>query len=377
MTSETITIRGRPGEQDFFYTLDRVLQAIVQLLGQGRIEEAVDIYMRCREDVGFQLIAKAQGDGVLFQQVANLFYRARDFQRAAYCCEQLDEPQKAATLYERCDDFAAAANMYAAAGNKAKAAEMFEKTSAWTDAARLYVEAGETLRAASAYERAGRRFEAGRLYLSGGKPERALQLLQTVEANSPDKPAADEMVRAVLASRKQAPSGAPGPITLREMPAVDPSASAPAPVVVTVMEGFDLLKRLPLFEELSLAELKEIYHLCVVADLPPRTPLIMAGVPAEALFVLLDGKVEVRNPGDPKPLAALGAGAHVGEMSLIDDGPASADVVTTTATRVLRLERDGFRRILQTHEHTANRIYKVFLQSLVARLRDTTSKLAR
>jgi tetratricopeptide (TPR) repeat protein len=377
MTSETITIRGRPGEQDFFYTLDRVLQAVVQLLGQARIDEAVDIYMRCREDVGFQLIGKAQGDPTLFQQVANLFYRARDYQRAAYCCEQLDEPAKAAALYERCDDFAAAANMYAAAGDKLKAAEMFEKTSAWVDAARLYQDGGDPLRAASAYERGGRRFEAGRLYLQAGKPERAVHLLQALEPGDPDKAAADAMLKEILATRREAQPQAPGPLTMREMPAVSVTAAAPAPVVVTVMEGFDLLKRLPLFEELSLGELKELYHLCVVADLPPRAPLIMAGVPAEALFVLLDGSVEVRNPGDPQPLAKLGAGAFVGEMSLIDDGPASADVVTTTTTRVLRLERDGFRRVLGTQEHTANRIYKVFLKVLVERLRETTSKLAR
>lgn len=376
MTSETITIRGRPGEQDFFYTLDRVLQAIVQLLGQARIDEAVDIYMRCREDVGFQLIGKAQGDPTLFQQVANLFYRARDYARAAYCCEQLDEPAKAAALYERCDDFAAAANMYAAAGDKLKAAEMFEKTSAWVDAARLYKEGGDPLRAASAFERGGRKFEAGRLFKQAGKPERAVQMLQSLDANDPDKAAADAMLKEILASRREAQPVGPGPLTMREMPAVT-TPSAPAPVVVTVMEGFDLLKRLPLFEELSLGELKEIYHLCVVADLPPRSPLIMAGVPAEALFILLDGAVEVRNPGDPKPLATLGPGAFVGEMSLIDDGAASADVVTTTPVRVLRLERDGFRRVLAAQEHTANRIYKVFLQVLVGRLRDTTSKLAR
>ena len=48
--------------------------------------------------------------------MANLFFRARDFSRAAYCCEHLEEPIKAAQLYERCDDWPQAAQMYAAAG---------------------------------------------------------------------------------------------------------------------------------------------------------------------------------------------------------------------------------------------------------------------
>ncbi len=384
MTTETITIRGRPGEQDFFYTLDRVIQAVVTLLAGARIDEAVDIYMRCREDIGFQLIAKAQADPTLFQQVANLFYRARDFERAALCCEQLDEPAKAAALYERCDDFAAAAQMYARAGDKKKSAEMFEKSQAWHEAARLWVDAGEPVRAASAFERAGMQFEAGRLYKDAGQPERAVQMLQQVEAGSPDRAAADQMLREVMAGRREmSPSTAkgPGPVTMAAMPAVNvaPGGSMPAPVagIVTVMEGFDLLKRLPLFEDLSLGELKVMYHLCVVQDLKPRTPLIMAGMPAEALFIVLDGTIEVRNPGDPSPLATLYAGAHVGEMSIIDDGPASADVVTTTPARVLRLDRDGFRSILASHDQTALRIYRVFLRTLVERLRDTTARLAR
>ncbi|HEY4223736.1 MAG TPA: hypothetical protein VGO62_20405, partial [Myxococcota bacterium] len=178
MSETTITIKGRaPGEADFFYTLDRVLGGLLAALKAGRVDEAVDVYSRCREDIGFQLIARAQNDPELFKQTANLFFRSRDFSRAAYCCEQMEEHDKAASLYERCDDFAHAAQMYAAAGDRVKAAEMFEKDGNLVEAAKLFRDQGEHLRCATCYERAGKHFDAATAYQNAGKLEKAIEVL--------------------------------------------------------------------------------------------------------------------------------------------------------------------------------------------------------
>jgi tetratricopeptide (TPR) repeat protein len=371
--SETVTIRGKnPDEKDFFYSLDRVIAGLLTALEQGRIEEAVDVYMRCRDDIGYQVIARAQGNPEAFKQVANLFYRARDYARAAFCCEQLEEHTKAAALYERCDDYAAAAQMYAAGGDKLKAAEMFDKSGAFVDAAKLFSAVGEPVRAAACLEKAQRHFDAAREYLAAGRREKALELLQLVDVDSADKKEANRLIKEIMAQTLQrAPT--------QSVPAVVDIGGGPLPApgqVVTVMEGFDFMKRLPLFEELSLPELKSVYHLCEIKTFAPGSVLIADGQPAPALFIVLEGQLQVR-AGSGEVIATLAVGAHAGEMSLIDDGPATASVTASLPTRTLRLDRRGFKDVLAAQDGLALRVTRVMLRVLVARLRETTARLGR
>lgn len=392
----TVTIRGRaPGEADFFYTLDRVLGGLLAALKAGRIDEAVDVYTRCREDIGYQIIARAQGDADLFKQVANLFFRARDFARAAYCCEHLEEHAKAAQLYERCDDFAQAAQMYAAAGDRLKSAEMFEKDGAVVEAAKLYRELGDHLRAAVCFERAAKRFDAATCYQTAGKHEKAIEILNLIDEDSPDRKVANKLIRELMSEAKlqRAPTSqipAAQIPTDGAAPAKPTGPVAPEPILlgggqlpesgkglVTVMEGFEALHGLPLFAEVSLADLKALYHLCEVRDVAPGDVVIRAGAPADALSIVLAGELHVRAPGAATPLTVVSAGQYVGEMTLVDDGAATVDVVATEPSRLLRLASRGFQHVLQTHDGLALRIYRAFNRVLAARLRDTTARLSR
>jgi CRP/FNR family transcriptional regulator, cyclic AMP receptor protein len=400
VSDATVTIRGRAaGEADFYYTLDRVLGGLLVALKGGRIDEAVDVYSRCREDIGFQLIARVQADPALFKQTANLFFRARDYARAAYCCEQLEEYAKAAQLYERCDDWAHAAQMYAAAGEGAKAAEMFEKDGDLVAAARLFKDLKETLRAASCFERAKRPFDAATLYQEAGRFEKAIELLNAVDEDSPDRKVANKVIRELMAQANLKRSGTGQIAAAAIAPAGLAAAGAggaartPGPVpepilmgggqlgedgkgIVTVMDGFDVLKDLPLFAMLSLTELKSLYHLCEVVTVLPGQVLIRGGLAAEALFVVMDGELEVKTPAGDH-VTMLGIGQHAGEMGLLDDAPAGVDVVARAPGRVLRLDRRGFQDALAGNDALALRVMKVFVRVLTERLRETTARVGR
>ncbi|MEX0946528.1 MAG: cyclic nucleotide-binding domain-containing protein, partial [Acidimicrobiia bacterium] len=66
--------------------------------------------------------------------------------------------------------------------------------------------------------------------------------------------------------------------------------------------------------------------------------LIKAGdTGALAMYVIVEGKVEVSKNG--KTLSVLGPGQHIGEMALLapEDTPRSADVRALEPTRVLQL----------------------------------------
>ena len=146
-----------------------------------------------------------------------------------------------------------------------------------------------------------------------------------------------------------------------------------------MMEGFDFLKRLPLFEELSLEDLKSLYHLCELRPFSFGEALIRAGQPAPALFILVEGVLDVRSAATakaaPGTVARLQPGAHLGELGLIDDSPSNVDVVAAAPGRVLRLDKVGLQRALAASDALAVKIFRVFLRTMAARLRETTARL--
>lgn len=72
--------------------------------------------------------------------------------------------------------------------------------------------------------------------------------------------------------------------------------------------------------------------------------LIQPGRRGEGLFLLLSGRFAVHAPSG-EPLALLGPGAIVGEMSLLSEAPTTAEVRARTPGWVLRLAPDDFRAV--------------------------------
>jgi tetratricopeptide (TPR) repeat protein len=368
--SDTVLIRAKnPDEYDLFLAIERAIGGLFQLLAEGRVDEAADIYMRCQPELGYTLISDAQGDRERFKQVANLLYKARDYDKAAECCEQLEEHEKAAMLYEKAGSIDLAANMYAAAGNKGRAAAMFEKNSSWRNAAQLYRDTGDLVRAANCLFRMGEVVEGTKLYRDAGREDLALQALQTVEPGHPQAAA----VLALVAELTPAPAAAaPAPIELSDV--VEGNVDAAAHNGQRSAEGFDVLARLPMFSEVSLEELKSLYHLCELRQTSAGEALLQSGQAVEALWVIVEGDVEVRGP-QGQSLARLGSGQSAGEMGLIDDAPASADVVVSTPGTALRLDRAGLAQALAASDRLALNVYSVWLKDLSRRLRETTARV--
>lgn len=91
-------------------------------------------------------------------------------------------------------------------------------------------------------------------------------------------------------------------------------------------------------------------------------------------YRILEGEVSVwkATRGGRIELARLGAGAIIGEMSLMDGEPCTASVVTLRTTRVQPFGRDAFqRRCRHDPDFSAE-----LLQLLVTRLRQSDSRLA-
>lgn len=107
----------------------------------------------------------------------------------------------------------------------------------------------------------------------------------------------------------------------------------------------------PLFTELSRLERRKLAARFDFLELEPGALAIWQGVRSPGLFVLLAGSVEVRRDdgNEERLLATLGSGAVFGEMSLLGETTAVADVRSLTRSFALMLPRAEFKRVCDLH----------------------------
>lgn len=478
------------GEGGQFQATGKVVTFLRQHLAKGEIDQAVALYESCVENVADSLMLEFKSASKVMQKaMANMFYRARDYRRAAVACETIGEWGAAAKAYEASLVWDKAAACFLKAGNKQKAAAMLQKAGDPRRAAELFFESNDPGAAAQALEAAGDKLGAAQLVLRSGDKKKAAQLLAQVlpgdpaylqaaavladvlvdlgrrdlaiqvlakamprdrkikdnataelaykaglllAANSQPTEAATafEMVRvfdpkfkdvaqrlvAMTQDAATVPAGIPPSSTgkaVRVAPATtggamvapktssDPFAAldgnpfgvsrpggnvnatgeieVPNTGFVTRMQGYELLKTLPIFEDLSLDEMKDFYNLCEQATFAAGDVLIEQGQPGQALYIIREGNIGVFNVegGREVPIVKLGSGTYVGEMALIDDAPTSARVKAMDEVKVFRIRKDVFRNYLYTHDLVAMRVYRSFTRTLVERLRDTTARVKK
>jgi CRP-like cAMP-binding protein len=103
-----------------------------------------------------------------------------------------------------------------------------------------------------------------------------------------------------------------------------------------------------------------------VRNLEPGEILIRVGSPNEHLFAVLEGRLTVHLvSAESAPIAEIGAGECVGELSVIDRQPTSVFVVALTACRVLIIDEP----LLWTLVNSSHAIASNLLYGLTKRLR--------
>jgi voltage-gated potassium channel len=99
----------------------------------------------------------------------------------------------------------------------------------------------------------------------------------------------------------------------------------------------------PLFESLDATRIADIARLLNTQMLPARQVVVRRGEPADAMFFIMSGEVEV--DVQPTPVR-LGKGKYFGEIALIKDSLRTATVTTINECRLLSLDVNDFRRLM-------------------------------
>lgn len=103
--------------------------------------------------------------------------------------------------------------------------------------------------------------------------------------------------------------------------------------------------------------------------------LLREGETADEAYLILRGEVEIRKGSltdHPTPIARLGKGEVIGELSMIDQHAHAATVIATEETEVSILSRAEFQRRLEKMDP----LMRGVLNILVKRLRFTLDKTA-
>jgi signal transduction histidine kinase len=96
--------------------------------------------------------------------------------------------------------------------------------------------------------------------------------------------------------------------------------------------------------------LAEIERIPTSLDLPESTIIFQEGDPADCFFLIASGGVRISKRGRggrQESLSQFGADDFFGEMAIYDPAPRSARAASTQATRLGRVDQEGFRRMIE------------------------------
>jgi len=119
--------------------------------------------------------------------------------------------------------------------------------------------------------------------------------------------------------------------------------------------------KVPLFAGLDAICIADIARLLKRQVVPARFAVVRRGEPADAMFFIMAGQVEV--DVQPHPIR-LGAGDYFGEVALLRDTVRMATVTALSECHLLSLEVADFHRLLDAHPNLKASIMRVAQQRL-------------
>jgi len=141
----------------------------------------------------------------------------------------------------------------------------------------------------------------------------------------------------------------------------------------------EILKKVYLFESLSVHELEKIEKISRMEAFGKDSVIFKEGEPGDRCYVITNGDVRISkfipNIGE-EALAVLKPGDYFGEMALIDNFPRSAHAIANTDVALLAISKTELDKILIMDRELGYKLLWAFTKTLSKRLRETNEKMA-
>jgi CRP/FNR family transcriptional regulator, cyclic AMP receptor protein len=140
----------------------------------------------------------------------------------------------------------------------------------------------------------------------------------------------------------------------------------------------DQVRKIALFHELGDAQIGKICDIAKIVSSKQGELLFKEGDPSDQLFLVIDGKVRIGRIIDgigEEALAILGPGECFGELSIVDDGPRSANALAHEAATLLVIDRADLEDVMLMDKALGYELLWNIARTLAAKLRQTNDKL--
>ena len=144
---------------------------------------------------------------------------------------------------------------------------------------------------------------------------------------------------------------------------------------LALMERILFLKRVPLFENLSPSDIKQVAALAQEETFSDGVNIVREGEIGDVMFIIVSGEVRVLMTQQQKEveIARRRAGEYVGEMALISKEPRIATVTAVGDVHVLCIDQKSFEALLRDRPDASLGV----IQVLCDRLREASAKMHR
>ena len=137
------------------------------------------------------------------------------------------------------------------------------------------------------------------------------------------------------------------------------------------------LGNIPIFDNLRDNELNDVARLTHERTYKLDEHVFKKLAPAEGMYVIMNGAVEINDPDSGTTFASLESGDFFGELALLDEEPRSASAVSTQPSTLIGFFRTDLLTLMKRSPELGNKILLNLSRVLGERLRRTNQELAK
>ncbi|SRR6266536_2958561 len=136
------------------------------------------------------------------------------------------------------------------------------------------------------------------------------------------------------------------------------------------------LRRIKILAGMEEKQLESFVQFMEVVTVKQFAEVFRRGQPSDAMYLVLEGELRARVIVDGKEttLSTIKVGDFFGEISLLDEGPRSADVIANTDSRLLKVSSAAFEKVMREAPALASSFLYGLSKSIGARVRVLTQK---
>jgi CRP-like cAMP-binding protein len=129
---------------------------------------------------------------------------------------------------------------------------------------------------------------------------------------------------------------------------------------LNIVEKVISLEAVDLLQSLTPEQLARLASIAREVNFPPGKTVLAPGKPLDALYVIVDGAVELFRNGEPLHVARQND--VLGAWALFDDDPMPVEARTVEDTRLLRIAREDFYDLLSDNVEIAAAVFSTLVK---------------